>query len=101
MNRRFAALILVACALAAMAAPALAWNKPGHMVTGAIAYYVLKQDSPAALAKVIEMLKEHPYYQASWEAQIHRPFVPAEERDLYLFMLAARWADDARGDDEY
>jgi len=78
-----------------------AWNKPGHMVTGAIAYTVLKQESPEALAKTVAMLKEHPYYESQWQPLVERPFVPADQRDLYLFMLAAKWADDARPDEDY
>lgn len=80
------------------ASPALAWNKAGHMVSGAIAYAVLKQDSPRALAAVLTLLKVHPAYKERWEPLIQRPFVPEDQRDLYLFMLVARWADDARGD---
>jgi hypothetical protein len=38
---------------------ALAWNKPGHMVTGAIAYDVLKREHPEALAKALDVLR-HP-----------------------------------------
>src|SRR4051812_8864348 len=79
------------------ASPALAWNKAGHMVSGAIAYTALKQDSPRALAAVLTLLKGHPACKEKWEPLIHRPFVPEDQRDLYLFMLAARWADDARG----
>ena len=36
-----------------VAAPALAWNKAGHMVSGAIAAAALKQDNPAVFAKVV------------------------------------------------
>jgi hypothetical protein len=71
------------------------------MVTGAIAYQVLKQESPQTLEKVVALLKEHPYYESTWEPLLQRPFVPEGERDLYLFMLAAKWADDARGDTDY
>lgn len=81
--------------------PLHAWNKAGHMVTGAVAYKVMQQEHPLALAKVIALLKEHPRYESHWEVQIHRPFVPAEDRDMYLFMLAARWADDVRNDPDY
>lgn len=78
--------------------PALAWNKAGHMVTGAIAYSVLKQDSPPTIDKVVAVLKKHPAYEKRWQKMIHQPYVPEGDRNLYLFMLAARWPDDARGD---
>jgi len=32
---------------------ALAWNKARHQVSGAIAYQVLRKESPATLAKVV------------------------------------------------
>jgi hypothetical protein len=92
------AAILAVVVATGHASPALAWNKAGHMVSGAIAYAVLKQDSPRALAAVITLLKVHPAYKEKWEPLIQRPFVPEDQRDLYLFMLATRWADDARGD---
>jgi hypothetical protein len=34
---------------------ALAWNKAGHMVSGAIAYADLKQANPQTLARVIAL----------------------------------------------
>jgi hypothetical protein len=76
------------------------WNKPGHMVTGAIAYNRLKKDNPEALAKVVKALKEHPYYEEKWAPLLERPYAKGQE-DLYLFMLAARWADDAREDRDF
>ena len=74
--------------------PALAWNKAGHMVSGAIAYTELQKNAPESLPRVIALLKKHPYYQSKWKAEITT--VPANDRNLYLFMLAARWSDDAR-----
>jgi hypothetical protein len=74
--------------------PALAWNKAGHMVSGAIAYTELQKTAPASVPRVIALLKKHPDYISKWQTQISN--VPAGDRDLYLFMLAARWADDAR-----
>lgn len=77
---------------------ALAWNKPGHMLTGAIAYYELKAKDPAALAKVINFLKQNPYYQHEWLPRIENlAESDADRHDLYLFMYAARWPDDIRG----
>ena len=43
-------LVSLLAASVLLALPAFAWNKPGHMVTGAIAYDVLKKEDPAALA---------------------------------------------------
>jgi S1/P1 Nuclease len=85
-----------------------AWNKPGHMLTGAIAYYTLKKENPAKLAEALAVLKQHPSMNEevvglypkmgekgiTWKACLDS--LPVEDRDLGLFMLAARWADDAR-----
>jgi hypothetical protein len=100
-GRRMRRMLVCVILAGLLPGPAPAWNKPGHMITAAIAYNVLKQEKPAVLGKVVALLKEHPYYETRWEALIQRPFIPEEQRDLYLFMLAARWADDAREDPDY
>lgn len=91
-------LALAACLLLLLATAAAGWNTAGHMVSGAIAYQVLKADHPDTLAKVTGLLREHPDFEARWKNRLEADYVDAEERDLYLFMLAARWADDARDD---
>ncbi|MGL6072747.1 MAG: S1/P1 nuclease [Fimbriiglobus sp.] len=92
-------LCLVAMSLLLLGSQASAWNRAGHMVSGAIAYAVLKEDSPEILAKALVILKAHPQYDRLWKDQVEK--IPAAERDLYLFMLAGRWADDIRGNKEY
>ncbi len=77
--------------------PALAWSKPGHMVTGALAYQILSRDDPAAAAKAVELLKQIPQYARDWKPTADR--LPEAERGEYLFMMAARWGDDIRGTD--
>src|SRR5712691_9123489 len=52
----------------------LAWNKAGHMVSGAIAYADLKQNNPQTLTRVIALLKSHPHFATKWAprfAQLH------------------------------
>lgn len=87
---------------------AWAWNKPGHMLTGAIAYYTLQKQHPDKLQAILEVLRQHPSMNEAvvglyprmgeegitWQAYLDS--LPSEDRDLGLFMLAARWADDAR-----
>jgi S1/P1 Nuclease len=85
---------LTTLATLTLTTPALAWNKAGHMVSGAIAYSELQKTSPQSVPRVIALLKKHPDYASKWQTQISS--VPTGDRDLYLFMLAARWADDAR-----
>ena len=43
-------------------APASAWNIPGHMLSGAIAYQVLRQENPQTIGKVRAVLEKHPWY---------------------------------------
>src|SRR5271157_96490 len=69
-----------------------AWNEPGHMASAAIAYMDLKERNPAALAKVIGVLKQHPDFESMWRDQLGK----ADDPDLYLVMLAARWPDDIK-----
>lgn len=86
----FLVLLLLFCAPAGWA-----WNRAGHMVTGIIAYKELKATNPAALQRIITLLKAHPDY-AKWEAQIGQQQLGDEYGEMYLLALAARWADDVR-----
>src|SRR5499433_1777830 len=90
-------LVWILLVLAAVSS-AFAWDKAGHMVSGAIAYADLKHTSPETLARVIALLKSHPHYKTKWVPRLAQLNLSAEEQDLYLFMLAARWPDDIRGD---
>jgi S1/P1 Nuclease len=92
MNRLIALSTLLASI--SLCTPALAWNKAGHMVSGAIAYTELQKIAPQSVPRVIALLKRHPDYASKWQTQLSN--VPQGDRDLYLFMLATRWADDAR-----
>lgn len=91
--------IAVALVVGVAASRAEAWNRPGHMVSGAIAYAELQKAHPGALAQVVALFKQHPHYEKKWlpEAQL----LPAADRDVYLFMVAARWPDDVREDKVY
>lgn len=95
------AVILFLCGVCFLLAapPAQGWNEPGHMTSAAIAYADLKERKPDVSAKVIEDLKKHPQYESKWAPQLEE--VSSNDRDLYLFMLAARWSDDIRGNDRY
>lgn len=75
------------------------WNKAGHMVMAAIAYADLKERRPDVVPKVVQILREHPHYASWWADKLNRD--SPDDRDLHLFMSAARWADDVRGDHRY
>lgn len=79
--------------------PARAWLFSGHMLTGAIAYDVLQKENPQALAAAVALLKQHPLYDKMWARKLEK--VDADDRDQALFMLAARWPDDIRGNSDY
>lgn len=64
------------------------------MVVSAIAYDTLKKENPSALAKVLDILRQHPQYKDTWADRLQA--VPEDGRDRYLFMIAARWPDDIR-----
>jgi len=87
---------LVLITLAVLPLPALAWNIPGHTISGIIAYQVLSQENPRTIEKVKVALEKHPWYQ--WHARLQD--VPVADRDMVLFMQAARWADDIRNQDK-
>jgi S1/P1 Nuclease len=100
MRKSFALALLATLTLST---PALAWNKAGHMVSAAIAYAELEKIAPESVPRVIALLKKHPCYQSNcqaprfvaWKTQIDRE--SPSDPNLFLFMLAARWADDIRG----
>jgi hypothetical protein len=44
---------------------ASAWNIPGHMLSAASAYQVLRQENPQTIDKVKSLLEKHPWYAAN------------------------------------
>ena len=89
MKVRFALTVAVLVGLGfSVGSPLVAWNKAGHMTSAALAYQDLQGRDPEALRAVVDLLKEHPFYEDTWKNQVSQPFVPEEERNLYLFMLA-------------
>jgi S1/P1 nuclease len=89
-------LLAVTGAVFLAAGPSIAWNRAGHMVTGAIAYDELQKTGPSTIARVIAILRQHPQYESRWKPQLAS--VSDQDRERLLFMLAARWPDDIRGD---
>jgi hypothetical protein len=89
---------LLACVvmitLATFSFPASAWNIPGHMLSGIIAYQVFQQASSKTIDNVKSVLEKHPWYANQWQASLQD--VPVADRELVLFMQAARWSDDIR-----
>lgn len=87
------------CALLLLAAllhcsTAMAWSRPGHMVTAAIAYDELRAQDPKVLEQIIALAERHPD-RGALEVAIGR--ARGEERGRRIFLELARWADDTRG----
>lgn len=90
-------LVLATLVLAAgLGAPAYAWDNFGHM---AVAYVAYQNLTPAAKARVKDLLSHNPKYN-EWVG-----WVPAgtsqANTDMMVFMLAAQWADEIKGDNTY
>src|SRR4030095_6683087 len=68
------------------------------MLSGIIAYQVLQQENPPTIEKVKAVLEKHPWYANQWQSRLQD--VPVADRDMVLFMQAARWADDIRTQDK-
>lgn len=95
-----AKLIVVSAMIVALSTALFAWNKPGHMVTGAIAARELKSNDPQALARVVALFKRHPYYRNVWRPIVNQR-AGIDDEAVVLFAYAARWADDARGSNDH
>lgn len=87
--------------LAAILLPlySIAWNAMGHSTGGAIAYYYLKQNNPAVITKITDILKSHPWYSRhgakGWADRLAG--LTSSQKEVTLFMLASVFPDEARG----
>jgi S1/P1 Nuclease len=68
------------------------------MLSAAITHQVLQQENPHTIEKVKAVLEKHPWYANQWQARLQD--VPITDREMVLFMQAARWADDIRTQDK-
>jgi hypothetical protein len=65
----------------------------------AVAYGAYQRLTPATKARVRDLLKLNPDY-SSWERQIPAG-TSASDHDMMIFMIAAIWADDIKGEPQY
>jgi len=77
-------------------APAYAWDTYGHM---AVAYVAYQKLTPAAKARVKDLLSSNPKHD-EWVGWVPPGTSPADT-DMMVFMLAAQWADEIKGDSSY
>ena len=64
---------------------AVAWNNRGHMLSGSIAYQILRGESPTTIAVIRAILDKHAWYPIQWKKELDK--VPELQRDETLFML--------------
>jgi len=64
------------------------------MLSAAIAYQILRQESPQNIEKVKALLEKHPWYTNQRQSRLQN--VPIAEHAAGSFMQAARWPDDIR-----
>ena len=62
-----------------------AWNIPGHMLSGAIAYQILQRESPGMIARARSILENNPWYETRWKAQLDKQL--ESDRNEMLFQL--------------
>jgi hypothetical protein len=89
-------LVVVCLAVFGLSRPAAAWNDKGHMAVAWVAY---QQLPPVARARVDQLLRINPFYRR-WLGMIPAT-VPAGDRNLAVFMIAATWADQIKLDAAY
>jgi hypothetical protein len=89
-------LVLVSAFLVLIPFPLFAWNGVGHMAAAYVAY---QQLSPTVKARAIALLKLNPDYPA-WLKQVPEG-TPPKDQDMMIFMIAAMWADQIKGEAGY
>ncbi len=70
-----------------------ALSQDGHATTAAIAYGELRARDPAIIARIVELMAQHPD-RGTYRAVLSG--ATGETRERRLFMEMARWADDIR-----
>jgi hypothetical protein len=74
---------------------AMAWNSPGHMIVGIVAY---EEMNDAAKAKALELLRAHPRFEAHFERVMPRDVSRLSDADKqqWYFAHAGTWPDLVR-----
>lgn len=91
--RRLFALLL---SLLLLAPSSFGWNAFGHMAVAYVAYQHLE---PQTRARADQLIRLNPLYK-TWKTQLPAGLTP-EQQNTMLFMIAATWPDQIRGDKSY
>ena len=95
-RRRAALLVFLLTSYLVLPSPLVAWGSIGHMT---VAYFAYQRLTPSTKGRVRDLLKLNPDY-ASWDKQIPASATP-DDHDRMIFMIAATWADDIKGNSKY
>ena len=82
--------------LATLAPPAYGWGDVGHMMVAFAAYQDL---TTATKARANALVRKNPRHK-DW-VKLVPPGTPKADKDRMLFMIAATWADQIKGDSRY
>jgi hypothetical protein len=85
---------LLSVLLAMSCQSALAWTRPGHMVSAAIAADELLEKHRRLVDRIMQIMSQHPD-RGPFEVAVDRS--TDVERTRRIFMEMARWPDDIRG----
>ena len=94
--KRSCALVAVLVIVVGVAGPVYGWGNFGHMMVAAVAYQHL---TPHAKARVNTLLRLNPRYH-EWRGWVPRS-ASTVEKDMMVFMIAATWPDQIKGDSAY
>ena len=103
MRPTFLKVLTVALLPSMLTGSAFGWGAGGHMTIAAFAYDELAEKHPVELAKLLNVLHQHPEWPAGVKHSMEKrtEAVAPADRDRYAFMVAARWPDDVRQDPQY
>lgn len=96
MNKRHRLCALTLALMIAFSVPAYGWGNVGHMAVAFVAYQKL---TPQVRKRVDTLVSLNPKFN-EWQALIPAGTSAAKKR-LMLFMIAATWADQIKGDGEH
>jgi hypothetical protein len=96
MTKRILLVIATVVLAGGLGAPAYGWNTYGHM---AVAYVAYQKLTPTAKARVKDLLALNPKHD-EWMSWVPAS-ASAADKDMMVFMLAAQWADEIKGDSAY
>ena len=92
MPKQLTAVIAALC-LTGIPAAVNAWDHPGHMTTGAIAFAEVERERPELIEKIGLLFLVHPEIAPFWVATGE---AKGKERVRRMFIECGRWADDVK-----